>query len=143
MLRLASGAFAGLTVLPNMAFADEPAMQKAISDMFGAREIKDGRVMLSLPALSENGFSVSVEAEAESPMKDDDYVKRIALFSERNPIPLVAVYNFTPHSGLARISGKIRLGGTQHVHAIAEMSDSSLWGTSAKTFVTLAACVVL
>jgi len=45
-------------------------------------------------------------------------------------------------SGRARAAGKIRLGGSQIVHAVAEHNDGRLFGTSAKVFVTLAACVV-
>ena len=41
------------------------------------------------------------------------------------------------------VSTRIRLGGTQTVQAVAEFSDGSLWSGSAKTVVTLAACVVL
>ena len=116
-------------------------MDKAIKDMFGSAPIREGRIKLSIPTLSENGYSVDLKVEAESPMSDDDFVRQIAVFSERNPIPLIASYHFTPLSGRAELSSKIRLGGTQIVHAIAEMSDGSLWKTSTKVYVTLAACV--
>ena len=133
----------GMVQLPHMAWAEITDMDAAIKDMFGDTPINQGRVSLTIPPLSENGYSVSLDVEADSPMTPDEYVKRIAIFSERNPIPLIAEYHFTPHSGIAQLSSKIRFGGTQTVHAIAEMSDGSLWSTSAKTFVTLAACVVL
>ena len=139
----AGGSLIGLAALPPLAWADEPEMRAAIKDMFGERTIQDGRVILNIPPLSENGYSVSLDVEAESPMTPEDYVKQITIFSERNPIPLIAVFHFTPQSGRAYVGGNIRLGGTQSVHAIAEMNDGSLWSTSAKTFVTLAACVVL
>ena len=142
-LKMGSGLVASMTILPSMAWANEPAMRAAIADMFGKTDIQDGRIKLTIPTLSESGYSVAMEAEAESPMTEDNYVRRIAIFSEKNPIPLIADYHFTPLSGRARIASNIRLGGTQHVHAIAEMSDGSLWGTSSKVFVTLAACVVL
>ena len=136
-------ALIGLTALPPLAWSSEPEMKAAIHEMFGDRDINDGRVTLKIPPLSENGYSVTLDVEADSPMTSNDYVKKIAIFSERNPIPLIAVYHFTPFSGRAYVGSKIRLGGTQSVHAIAEMSDGSLWSASAKTFVTLAACVVL
>lgn len=117
-------------------------MDNSIKELFGEKPVKNEKVSLTLPTLSESGYFVPVDVEAQSPMTPDDYVKRIAIFSERNPIPLIASYNFTPHSGRARAGGKIRLGGTQTVHAIAEMSNGDLFGTSVKVFVTLAACVV-
>lgn len=131
-----------LTALPRLARADVPAMDAAIKNLFGDKPVKDGQVTLKMPVLSESGYFVPIDVEAESPMTAEDYVRRIAIFSERNPIPLIATYNFTPYSGLARVEGKVRLGGSQVVHAIAEMSDGSLYGTSAKVHVTLAACVV-
>lgn len=141
ILRLGA-ASACLTTLPCRAWADVPAMDAAIKELFGDKPVTDDRISLKLPVLSESGYFVPIDIEAESPMTPDDYVRRIAVFSERNPIPLIATYNFTPYSGRARVEGKVRLGGSQIVHVIGEMSDGKLYGTSAKVHVTLAACVV-
>ncbi len=138
---LGVGGFASLTFRPADAWSDEADMRDAITEIFGSRKIREGRLKLSIPPLAENGYSVSMDVEAESPMTADDYVKSISIFSDRNPIPLISRYYFTPNSGLARVSGKIRLGGSQTVHAIAEMSDESLWRGSAGAIVTLAACI--
>lgn len=141
-LFLSATAFAiGTTVSP--VWADDNNMDTAIKAMFGDQKIKEGKVTLKIPALSENGFSVAFEAEVDSPMTQDDYVKRIVLFSERNPISLLARYNFTPRSGRAKVNGRVRLAGTQNLHAIAEMSDGRLYRASANTFVTVAACIIL
>ena len=140
-LKLGTGLI-GLTALPLKAWAEIPAMETAIKDMFGDHPIQDGRIHLKMPVLSESGYFVPIDVEAESPMTAEDYVKKIAIFSERNPIPLIATYHFTPFSGRARIESKVRLGGSQNIHAIAEMSDGQLYGTSVKVHVTLAACVV-
>lgn len=142
MMQLAGGGVFALTLMPKQAWADKPAMNAAIKNMFGDRDIIDDRIALTIPPLAENGFSVALDVEAKSPMSADDYVKRIAIFSDRNPIPLIASYNFTPLSGRAKVSGKIRLGGSQTVHAVAEMSDGTLYGSRASTLVTLAACVI-
>jgi len=50
---------------------------------------------------------------------------------------------FTPLSGRAKVAGRVRLAGTQNVHAIAELSDGSLYRASANSFVTIAACIIL
>jgi len=117
-------------------------MRAAISDMFGEDEIKTGRVTLKIPPISENGYSVSVDIEVESPMSPQDYVKQVALFSPRNPVPLIAQYKFTPQSGRARIRTQVRLAGTQTVRAIAELSDGTLWRGTASPIVTIAACII-
>lgn len=142
ILRAAGAGLVSSVLLPTGAWADVPKMDNNIKSMFGDAPIKDGPLSLSIPKLSESGYFVPIDVECESPMTPDEHVKRIAIFSDRNPIPLIASYNFTPYSGRARAAGKIRLGGTQNVHAIAELNNGTLFGTSAKVFVTLAACVV-
>jgi len=118
-------------------------MQSAINDLFGDRPITEDRVNLKVPPIAENGYSVSVDVDVNSPMTSDDYVKRIILLSDRNPIPVIASYTLSPRSGLAKVSGRVRLAGTQSLYAIAEMNDGSLYSGSTKTVVTVAACVIL
>lgn len=125
------------------ASATPDTMRQAQIDLFGHRPVRDGRVSLKLPPIAENGFSVPLSVEVESPMSEADYVRQIAIFSPRNPLPDIARFQFTPASGRAAVSTRIRLNGTQTIHAIAEMSDGTLWSGAAETVVTLAACVVL
>lgn len=128
---------------PLRSFAAQADLEQARRDLFGDRPVNEGRVSLSLPPIAENGYSVPLSVEIESPMTDRDYVKRVAILSPRNPLPLIAQYHFTPQSGRAKVDTRIRLSGTQAVQAIAEMSDGSLWSGSQETVVTLAACVIL
>jgi len=129
--------------LPLNVSATTSAMQDAMTELFGKLPETSDQIQIEIPPISENGYSVLVDIMVDSPMTDTDYVKRIALFSERNPVPLLAVYTLSPRSGRAHITNRVRLGGTQSVHGIAEMSDGRLITASAKTLVTLAACVVL
>lgn len=129
--------------LPGRAWADPEDVVAAQKKMFGEGTITEGRIKLKLPPIAENGFSVPIKIDVDSPMTDSDYVKRVALFAERNPLPEIAVFHFTPQSGQATVNTRIRMGGTQTLTAIAEMSDGSLWSGKGKTVVTLAACVVL
>lgn len=124
----------------NAAPEDVLAAQK---ELFGDRPIREGRVTLKLPPIAENGFSVALTVDVESPMTDADHVKRIAIFSPRNPLPDVAQFTLGPRAGLASVSTRIRMGGTQAILAVAEMNDGTLWSGCAETVVTLAACVVL
>jgi len=135
---LGAAAIAGVPAL-----ADPDDVVAAQRALFGEREIQEGRVELTLPPISENGFSVPISIEVDSPMTDEDHVTRIALFSPRNPLPNIATFHLGPRAGRARVETRIRLGGTQAVTAVAEMSDGSLWSGSRETVVTLAACVVL
>ncbi len=104
--------------------------------------INEGRVSVKLPPIAENGNSVAITVAAESLMSPDDYVRRIAIISPRNPIAEVAVFKLGPRAGKAEISTRIRMAGTQRIRAVAEMSDGTLWHGSASTVVTLAACLI-
>ncbi len=142
LIRLGAGSvLVAATPLPVFATPDD--VKAAQQELFGSRIIREGRVKLKLPAIAENGYSVPLSVEVDSPMTEDDHVRQIAIFSPRNPIANVARFQLGPRAGRAAVSTRIRLGGTQAVQAIAEMSDGRLWSGSAQTVVTLAACVVL
>ncbi len=142
MLATAGGAIA-ITATPLMAFAAQEDLERARAELFGDRPIQEGRVTLKLPPIAENGFSVPLDVAVDSPMTADDYVQRIAILSPRNPLPLIGVFHLTPQAGLAQVSTRIRMSGTQEIEAIAEMNNGSLFAGRMETVVTLAACVVL
>ena len=102
---------------------------------------KTGRVKLTLPALAESGNSVPLKVQVESPMTAEAYVKRIHIFSEKNPRPLIARFSLGLRAGRAEVSTRIRLAGTQQVVAVAVMNDGSAWMATAEVVVTAAACV--
>ena len=132
-----------ISTLPATAWTSSEDAVAAQRKMFGDADIQTGRVTLKLPPIAENGYSVPLSIDVESPMTPDDYVKRIAVFAERNPLPNVAEFMLGPRAGYARVKTRIRMGGTQTITAIAEMNDGALWLGTAHTVVTLAACVVL
>lgn len=142
MLR-ASSAAAAITLLPVPASAQSADMRATIARLFGTRKITPGGVNLTVPPIAENGYSVPLSVSVDSPMRADDYVRRIAILSERNPIALIADFALTPASGRAHVESRVRLGGTQIITAVAEFNDGRLLSGTAKAVVTLAACVVL
>lgn len=94
------------------------------------------RVTLELPRLAENGNSVPLKVAVEGPGR----VVQLHLLSEENPRPLIASVAFGTHAGRRVFVTRIRLAGTQRVHAIAEFDDGSLWLDSKDVSVTVAAC---
>ncbi|WP_299364541.1 SoxY-related AACIE arm protein [uncultured Paracoccus sp.] len=127
-----------LRLSPAAATPDE--MRAAVDAFTGGRPVNPGRVTLDVPLLVENGNAVPLKVSVESPMTEDDYVKEVAIFNERNPLPDVIRLHFTPRSGRAAAETRIRLSGSQNVHAIARMSDGSLWSAVADVIVTAPAC---
>ncbi|MEM9103072.1 MAG: thiosulfate oxidation carrier protein SoxY [Pseudomonadota bacterium] len=117
-----------------------PKQRKVLVNIYGNASIKPGKVKLSIPTLAENGHSVALDAWVEHPMETQNFVKNLQIFTEKNPLPQVAKFTFTPQVAKASVSTRIRLADTQHILAITELSDGSFWYDTTKTIVTLAAC---
>ncbi len=123
------------------AAADTPALQAAMAAFIGEGPLREGRVHIELAELVENGNAVPVTLSIDSPMLPADHVTALALFTERNPQPDVAVFRLGPHAGKASVSTRMRLATSQKVVAVARLSDGSCWTKSVEVIVTLAACV--
>ena len=134
-----AGIAAAIRVEPSRATPD--LMKAAIRNVVGEAAVKKGKVHIDVPALVENGNTVSLAIEVESPMTPKDHVKAIHVFNQLNPQPNVISAHLGPRAGRARISTRFRLADTQTIVAIAEMSDGSFWSASADVVVTMAACL--
>ncbi len=136
----ATGAAFATLLLVRPVLAKPADMQAAIRAFTGTAPISNGKVELVLPALVENGNSVPLTVNVAHWMEPNDYVKTIAIFNEKNPQPNVAVFHLTPRAGRATVSTRIRLGDSQKLTAIAQLSDGSFWSDDAEVIVTLPAC---
>jgi len=134
---LASAGFLG--VLPR-AFATQEDVQKAIAEFGGDVAAEPGKITLTAPEIAENGNSVPIAVSVESPMSADDYVESVMILAEGNPSPLVATFHFTPASGEARASTRMRLAQTQNVVAVAKMSNGTVFTDSRNVKVTIGGC---
>jgi sulfur-oxidizing protein SoxY len=94
------------------------------------------RLHLVMPAVFPTGYTVPMDLDIDSPMTEDDHVRRIRVFAPQNPLVEVASFNFVPERSIARVSTRIRLAEPQYVVAVAEMSDGMLLMT--KTWVDVA-----
>ncbi len=123
--------------------AEEPkTMDEAINALMGNKEIADGAKLISLdlPQIAENGNTVPLGVSVDSPMTADDYVSAVHVLAEGNPRPGVASFRFTPASGVAQASTRMRLAKTQNVVVLAEMSDGKAYRTQAEVKVTIGGC---
>jgi sulfur-oxidizing protein SoxY len=121
--------------------ATPASMKTSIRKVVGEALVKKGKVRIDVPALVENGNSISLSIKVDSPMTAEDHVKAIHVFNELNPQPNIISAYFGPRAGLAKISTRFRLADTQTVVAIAQMSDGSFWSVSADVVVTVPACL--
>lgn len=140
--RMILAAAAGVSLAPSVApaRATEATMVEAIRALIGESTLQRGRVKLELPAIVENGNTVSLTVSVESPTSETDHVESIHIFNQKNPQPYVAAFNLGPRAGKASISTRIRLADSQRVVAIARLNDGNFWSSSADVIVTLAAC---
>lgn len=138
---LGTGAGLAAITLTRPVCATPQAMQAAILAFAKGAAIREGRVTLDVPPLTENGNSVPLSVTVDSPMTHADHVTAIAVFNERNPQPGVATVTLGPAAGRAYFATRIRLADSQRLIAVARMSDGSYFSASTDVVVTLAACL--
>lgn len=142
-LGLAAGAaavvVAGPAVVPAFAKQKETAAD-AIKAFTGGAEAKSGKISLSTPEIAENGNTVPVAFDVESPMTADNHVQEVLVLADGNPRPGVATFRFSELSGEAAASTRIRLAKTQNVIAVAKMSDGSFYMDKKLVKVTIGGC---
>ncbi|MBI5261777.1 MAG: thiosulfate oxidation carrier protein SoxY [Bradyrhizobium sp.] len=135
------GGFVALTMMPMAAHAQvSNDAAQSIAKFTGGKEPTKGRIALDLPEIAENGNTVPLVLNVESPMTADSYVKEVMIVADGNPNSGVATLMFTPLSGKAEASIRIRLAATQNVIAIARMSDGSLFTERKTVKVTIGGC---
>jgi sulfur-oxidizing protein SoxY len=127
-------------IAPRMAFASASDVAAEIKKLYGDKAPASGRIKLDVPQIAENGLVVPINIDVESPMTPADYVKSVHVFAEGNPQPGVVTYRFTPETGKASASTRMRLAQTQDIVVVAEMSNGQLFSTRQEVKVTIGGC---
>ena len=134
-------AIAGASVWSRTAQATRAEAMAAIKERVGGSEPKaSSKIELDVPEIAENGSTVPMGVRVDSPMTDDDHVKAVHVMATKNPDPEIISFKFTPMSGRASASTRMRLAETQNVIAVAEMSDGSTIMTQKEVKVTIGGC---
>ena len=66
----------------------------ALSAFLAGRPLRWERMRLDLPRLADNGQTVPMKVAVEGPFAHGPYVRAIHLFSQRNPLPDMTVFEF-------------------------------------------------
>jgi len=136
-------------VIPAMSFAADakPAgpnkmdLKTALNAITGGKTPKkSAKVHLKAPEIAENGAVVPVTVEVDSPMTENDYVKAIHILDSKNSNARCIDVNLTPANGKAMFSTRIKLGGTQDVIALVELSNGEFLMASQSVKVTIGGC---
>jgi sulfur-oxidizing protein SoxY len=136
-----AGALAIITCMPARAADGELPAIPAMTAFLAGRTPRRERIRLDLPRLADNGFAVPMRITVAGPFAPGPFVRTIAVFSELNPVPDLAAFEFPLPLERIEIDSRIRLAGTQQIVAIAELSDGNLLAAATEVVVTLAGCM--
>lgn len=139
----ATGAIAATQGMPALAQfnfnPNELPSIPAMDEYLAGRRVQFTRMQMEIPRIADNGNSVSLKLGVLGAAPGS--VQSIHLFSEKNPVPRMAVFHFTPLAARYDIESRVRLAGTQRVVALATMSDGNLYVKVAEVVVAIAACL--
>lgn len=120
---------------------DRPAtLEDALKKILGDAKPTEGKISVDMPEIAENGNTVPFTLSVDSPMTEQNHVKAIHIFAAGNPQADVATFRFTPASGKAAVSSRMRLAKTQDVIALAELSDGKFLLGKRTVKVTIGGC---
>ncbi len=141
-MALSAGSAAALTMSGSLAgaLAEAGEVDKLIKAFTGGKQPNGGRITINTPEIAENGNTVPVSFDVESPMSADDYVASVLLLADGNPRAGVATLHFSPMSGEASATTRIRLAKTQNIVAVAKMSNGSVYMEKKQVKVTIGGC---
>ena len=137
----AGGALVLARWLPALAADRDVSDVPALAAFLAGRVPRWERIRLDLPRLADNGQAVPMKVIVDGPFAPGPYVKVIRLFSQRNPVPEMATFEFPVAIERIEVESRIRLAGTQRIVAVATMSDDGLLAAGADVVVTIDACM--
>lgn len=132
-------AFVAIGVNGNPAYATN-GFEERIAKFTGGKTPLEGRITLDIPEIAENGNTIPMTVSVESPMTEESHVSEVLVVNDDNPRPGIAVFYFSPSSGVAEVTTRIRLVGTQNVIAVAKMNDGSFYMVKRHVKVTIGGC---
>jgi sulfur-oxidizing protein SoxY len=99
-------------------------------DIFKGRPILDGAglVALEAPKRAEDAAIVPITMSVDLPADDKRSLRILTLVIDENPAPVAGTFTVGPHSGVTKISTRVRVNTYSYVRAVAELSDGKLYG---------------
>jgi sulfur-oxidizing protein SoxY len=122
------------------AFAAAKEAAEQIAKFTGGKTADKAKVSIELPEIAENGNTVPLSVSVDAPMAADNYVSEILVVADGNPNPGVATFRFSPLSGRAEASTRIRLATTQNIIAVAKTSKGEFFTNQKLVKVTIGGC---
>lgn len=113
----------------------------ALATLLAGRTPRWERLHLDMPLFADNGQAVPLRMTMDGPFSTVSGLQSIHLFSERNPVPVMAVFEYPVAPERVEIDTRVRLAGAQRIVAVAVMSDAATYAASVDVEVTIAGCL--
>ena len=117
--------------------SDKVWEEKIRPDVFGERKIISGAAQnileIKVPYRAEDATVVPISIHTKIPQTPEKYIRKIHVFIDKNPAPLVGAFMFTPESGKADLAMRVRVDDQTYIRAIAELNNGELYMT--KSFI--------
>ncbi|MEW6371739.1 MAG: quinoprotein dehydrogenase-associated SoxYZ-like carrier [Pseudomonadota bacterium] len=124
-------ALLALSSCPSWARAADAGWAALQQTYFPGKQLEPAAfVRLTAPARAPSGEQVPFAFSIDHPMLDKQYIKSVTVLVDENPVPLTAVFHFTPDSGKAEVATRIRFEIDSPVHVVAETSDGRFYVNS-------------
>ena len=109
--------------------ADESRWNALREMLFQDRPIHDGAEVLTLeaPYRAFDAAVVPIGIEPAFPQTEERHIRTVTLLIDENPLPVAGRFHFTPTSGRAAFSTRVRVNAYTHIRAIAETNDGELY----------------
>jgi sulfur-oxidizing protein SoxY len=129
---------------PDFDIASEPppvyTLEERLTPILAGRTPTHERVTLIMPPHAEDGGTVPMQLDVESPMTEQSHVQKIYVIADQNPDPLVFSASLHPGIGHVRWKLNIRLAENSRVRAIAEMNNGELFTQEVEVEVLVGGC---
>lgn len=84
-------------------------------------------IEIDAPYRAEDPALVPIKIISKIKQTKDKYIKKITVFVDKNPFPLVGEFGFTPETGKADLAMRVRVNSYSYIRAIAEMNNGELY----------------
>ncbi len=84
-------------------------------------------IEIKAPYRAEDPALVPIRIISNIKQTNKRYIKKITVFVDKNPFPLVGEFGFTPETGKADLAMRVRVNTYSYIRAIAEMNNGQLY----------------
>lgn len=111
---------------------EENLRQATFQDRKIIEDAEQNVLEVKAPYRAQDATLAPVTIHTKIPQNDELYIKRMHVFIDKNPVPLVGIFDFTLSSGKADLAMRVRVNDHSYVRAIAELNTGELY--MAKSF---------